>query len=116
VPTTALPLVGEKIEALFVYVVKGLMRHHWQVLVRSDTIVEAATLTPHGEEVFARHLSRPAAKRISQTVGGGIFMYEVAQGTDGDQVSVWTFRAYGGLKVSDGETECSQWGVVTTPP
>ena len=115
-PTTALPLDGEKLEELFVYITKGLMLHEWQTLVRPDTIVQAASLTSHGEALFARNLARPAARTISSGAGSGIFAYEGAQGGDSDQVSVWTFRAYGGLKVSDGATECSQWGVVTALP
>jgi hypothetical protein len=62
-PTTALPLDGEKLEELFVYITKGLMLHEWQTLVRPDTIVQAASLTSHG-----RHCSR-ATSRVRRPGG-----------------------------------------------
>jgi hypothetical protein len=45
VPATVLPLDGQKLVDYVALVVRGLMWHHWKVLLGSDCFVEAQSLT-----------------------------------------------------------------------
>lgn len=100
-PTGSVPFDWPMVEQWLVFVVKGLAWHHWKVLIGSDFSVEIFALTPHGEAVFQRLLTMPAAERIRQDVGAGTFSYEAAQGIDIPQISVWEFSIYGGVKLRD---------------
>jgi hypothetical protein len=116
VPATVLPLDGVLLERYFGYVVKGLLWHHWQEVLAVDAFVDVLSLTARGEKMFAPFISMRTDRRVDCVVGNGIFSYAGLQGIDNRQVSVWSFTAFGGLKVSDGTNdECSRWGVLTGP-
>lgn len=44
IPATVLPLEGELLERYLGYVVKGLLRHHWQEVLAADAFVDVLSL------------------------------------------------------------------------
>ncbi|OCK55058.1 hypothetical protein [Bradyrhizobium sp. LMTR 3] len=64
-PCLAIPIDGERLEALVGYIVRGLMFHQWGVALGSDCSVEAYSLTQRGEQTFNRFLAMHAAQRAS---------------------------------------------------
>lgn len=117
VPAMVLPLDGEKLVDYVALVVRGLMWHHWQVLLGSDCFVEAQSLTRHGEKMFA-----PSSWNGRATVDvqhpSGIFAYRGVQGIDTPEISVWELSLLGGMTVSGGDNEPMQmnrFGVMTGP-
>jgi hypothetical protein len=101
IPTTAIPFDAEKLEKLFVFVVKGLMWHHWNVLLGSDCGVQVtipgAVQTPLYEKLFQHR----AGAQLDEDLGNGTVKYVSAQGVDKPIVSVWKFSLYGGLHLAD---------------
>jgi hypothetical protein len=104
VPVTTLPIDGEKIGQLFRFIVKGLMWHHWKVLIGRDTGVWAGCLTRRGVEVHRLLLSKNVRDRAKGNLGDGTFTYEGAQGTDIPDMSIWLFSIYGGITLSEGSS------------
>jgi hypothetical protein len=100
VPVTTLPVDSLKIEALFRYIVKGLVWHHWQVLLSAETGVWAGGLTNRGVDMHRRLLATNARQRASANLGNGTFVYDGAQGTDIPDMSIWLFSMFGGIKLS----------------
>jgi hypothetical protein len=79
----AVPLDWEKLEALFVYIAKGLAWHHFDGLrLGDDCFVWAhALIGPIGATM--RHLHRLNAKeRVRGDLGQGTFRYEGARARD----------------------------------
>jgi hypothetical protein len=117
VNTTAVPLDGERLEQLIAFVVRGLMFHHWGVILGPDMLVQAMTLTKHGERFFDGYSKLNAKQRITGDIGKGALVYEGAQGVDNDAISVWQLSLYGGLIMDsgDGNHFMSKFGVMTGP-
>lgn len=116
VRTMALPLEGERLEALVGMIVRGLMFHHWEVALGSDMVVETISLTKHGEAFFGQYRTANVKQRVSGNIGGGALVYEGAQGVDNDAVSVWKLALYGAMMSSaDGKEVAAAFGVLTGP-
>lgn len=117
VRSTLIPFDGERFERLFGFIVKGLMWHHWGVILASDAFVEVLTLTPHGKAVFDQKLQMNANQRIEESLGNGTFTYRAAQAKDNLQVSIWQIEVYGGIIATgtDSAEKCSTVGVFTGP-
>ena len=117
IQTTTVPIDCEKIEQLFVFIVKALMWHHWQVQLGAESFVDVHLAAGEVARAFARLSSLRAKARLKVDVGDGTFIYEGAQGTDNDTISVWDFSIYGGVKLTGdapGE-EISQIRAMTGP-
>jgi hypothetical protein len=117
VRTSAVPFDGERLEDLLTFIVRGLMWHHWQVLIGANSFVDVLSLTARGERIFARYAGMNATQRVENNLGDGTFVYNGMQGVDNPQVSVWEFSFFGGLKLAgDGITdECVKFGALTGP-
>jgi len=115
--TMSIPIDGEKVEKLIVFVVRGLMAHHCGIVLGSDCFVDVLSLTSHGESLFERYRSMRAKVRVTGNIGNGTLVYEAAQGTDNPQVSVWKLSLYGGAKMAgaDGKEFTSSFGAMTGP-
>jgi hypothetical protein len=116
-PTMTIPVDSEKLNAYIGYLVRGLMWHHWQVLLDKDHFVDVLCLTHTGEKFFD-HLSRwRGSRRLEETIGNGALSYMAIQGTDRLEISVWVLSLFNGLKVagSDHKEQASRWGVMTGP-
>jgi hypothetical protein len=117
VRTTALPFDGRRLEELLAFIVRGLMWHHWQVLLGTCSFVDVLSLTAHGEKLFARYSGMRAKHRVQETLGNRTFIYKGAQGVDNPRVSVWEFSVFGGLKLIEDDTsdESVTFGAFTGP-
>jgi hypothetical protein len=100
-PTIKLPIDSSKLYALFCYIVKGLMWHHWGTILTPNHVVRVGGLTREGENFFQSLFHGNASQRIRNDIGEGTFIYEGVQGIDDPHLSLWNFVAYGGLAVSD---------------
>ena len=92
---------GDKIDRLFEFIIKGLLWHHWNVILdRGRHGLWAGFLTPIGVQFHRQFFAMNANARVSANLGEGTFMYEGLQGTDIPEMSVWLFNVYGGMKLS----------------
>jgi hypothetical protein len=115
-PCLAIPIEGERIEQLVGYIVRGLMFHHWSVVLGNDCMVNVLSLTRHGEGFFGHYLGLNANQRALGNIGRGALQYHGAQGVDNPQVSFWVVSLYGGMKTEgDDRTTSTKFGVMTGP-
>jgi hypothetical protein len=97
IPAMTLPIDSEKIDALFRYIIKGLVWHHWRVLLAPKAGVWAGVLSAEGKALHKMLLAKNGRLHAVGNLGEGTFIYEGLQGTDIPEMSVWTFSIYGGL-------------------
>ncbi len=111
------PIDGEKVERLAGFIVRGLMWHHWKIVLGRDCFVDVLSLTKRGEAFFHRYRNMRAKCRVRANIGNGALVYEGTQGTDNPQVSVWELSILGGAKMAgaDGTDFTSKFGVMTGP-
>ena len=113
-----IPLDPDKVGELFALIAKGLVWHHWQVLLPPAAFgVRAEMLSAAGEKFYNGALAMNSGARVSDTLGNGTFSYEGAQSADNPGLSVWRLSAFGGLSVG-GDPEApdeisSQIGAMT---
>lgn len=112
-----IPIDGEKAEKLAGFIVRGLIWHHWNIVLGPDCFVDVLSLTGRGEPLFERYRKMRAHDRVRGNIGNGALVYEGAQGTDNPQVSVWELSICGGAKMADadGTDFTSKFGVMTGP-
>jgi hypothetical protein len=112
-----LPIDGERVERLIGFIVRGLMWHHWGIVLGPDCFVDVLSLTVRGESFFQRYARMKAKDRVRGDIGDGALVYEGAQGTDNPQVSVWDISIFGGVKMTgeNDEESTSRFGVMTGP-
>jgi hypothetical protein len=117
VNTLTIPIDGEKVEQLVGFITRGLMWHHWNVVLGRDCFVDVLSLTARGESFFARYGRLNARERVKADIGNGALVYEGAQGTDNPKVSVWQLSLFGGIKMIDAEGAQTtyRFGVMTGP-
>jgi hypothetical protein len=111
-----IPIDSSKINKLFCFIVKGLLWHHWNVLLTSNTFIRAGCLMKVAEIAFQNFFDRNANQRVNIDLGNGTIHYEGAQGIDNPELSIWKFSVYGGLKLGDdprvpSETTRLIWGL-----
>jgi hypothetical protein len=114
-PTSTVPFEPEKLDELFAFIAKGLVWHHWHVLIIPDTAgVWAGILNGTGERLLTSQMAR-ARVRCTGKPGGATFNYEGVQASD--SMTIWMFSVYGGVRLSgDPDTpheEVSKVGAVT---
>jgi hypothetical protein len=117
VPTIAIPFDGSQLHQLVGFITKGLLWHHWSVILKPHHDLRVLSLTRFGEAHFAGILNSHAKDRVTSYYGNGSFSYEGAQGKDYSEFSVWRYSIYGGLKLGGDPTlpmeESSSLGVIT---
>jgi hypothetical protein len=117
-PAMTVPIDPEKVGELFALIAKGLVWHHWQVLLPPNAFgVRAEMLSAAGEQFFSKALAMNSGARVRETLGNGTFSYEGVQSAENPELSVWRFSVFGGLAVS-GDPEApgevsSQIGAMT---
>jgi hypothetical protein len=111
------PIDGERVEKLVGFIVRGLIFHHWSVVLGPDMTVDVLSLTSHGETFFKRFAKLNAKQRATGNIGDGALLYEGAQGVDNPAVSFWEVSLMGGVTMSGdaGEGATSRFGVMTGP-
>ena len=114
-----LPLDGEAVNRLFEFIAKGLSWFHWGSIIEKTSIVSSMALTKTGVALFLDHFFVLNAKAcIEKTIGDRIFSYKGIQAVDSDQITVWLFEVYAGLRMTEkDDLECysNVIGVVTCP-
>jgi hypothetical protein len=111
-----IPFDSSKLDKLFCFIVKGLMWHHWNILLSTDTFVRAGCIMEIAETAFQNFFNGNARQRVSVDLGVGTFKYEGVQGVDNPELSIWKFSIYGGLQLGDSpqapsETPKLIWGL-----
>jgi hypothetical protein len=97
-----LPLRQGQIEKLSEFIVKGLLWHHWQVILGSDDGVVATVYRDAGFAPLRETLSKLAIRdSVQADLGEGTFVYEGIQAREYPQFSVWRLALYGGMYFSD---------------
>lgn len=115
---TALPIRQGTIEALFSYVVRGLSWHHWETYLDPESEIESLALTSEGSKFFQDNFfSLRPGKHIFANIGSGTVIYEGIQGIDSPQISIWRFRFYGGMMLTDTVSRdfSNEIGVISGP-
>jgi hypothetical protein len=102
--TITIPFEGERLDALFALVTRGLTAHHFGVVIPNDYYVGAGTLASAAEPFMMSLLAMNARAKVSRSIGNGLISYEGAQGTDDPNLTVWRYRIYGGIRLSDAES------------
>jgi hypothetical protein len=117
-PAITIPIDPEKVGEPFALIAKGLVWHHWQVLLPPAAFgVRAEMLSAAGEQLYNQALAMNSGARVRETPGNGTFSYEGVQSAENPELSVWRFSAFGGLTLS-GDPEApgeisSQIGAMT---
>jgi hypothetical protein len=113
--STALPFEHEPVIELFRYIVRGVLFYHWNVRLAGEHFSEVVLLASDGQKVFDRFLHMRSKARINVNLGNGTIIYDGAQGTDSDFISVWLFSMYGGLTLTSPGEESVKIGALTGP-
>lgn len=116
-PTLAVQVNTENLFKLVGMMTRGLIFHHWGVILECGINVKVFHLTRHDESIFCKNFELNANQRTENNIGEGALKYQGAQGVDNDGVSVWFVSIYDGIKVfSEDEAEPrSNFGVLTGP-
>jgi len=95
---TRIPLEKGQVEKLFVFITKGLLWYHWQVILGAGDCVAATVFRSEGVASLDHILSRLTPRnRVDVNLGDGTFVYEGRQTIDSPGSSLWRFAIYGGL-------------------
>jgi hypothetical protein len=87
----------DQLERLCGLIARGLIWHHWKVVLGTDCFVEVhRPLVGTRRRVF-EGFRRMRGTRLTGAIGGDTFTYLGAQGTDNPQVTVWELKIFGGL-------------------
>jgi hypothetical protein len=111
------PIDSEKVEKLIGLIARGLIWHHWKIVLGPESFVDVLSLTTRDEARFETFVKMNARKREKGDIGAGALVYEGAQGTDNPQVSIWKISILGGVKITavNDEDFTSSFGVMTGP-
>ncbi|MEJ0038740.1 MAG: HNH endonuclease [Gammaproteobacteria bacterium] len=90
---------GQTLLDLLAYAAKGLLWHHWQVLLPPECIARPISLTRSGESLLASLVDKYAHQTLRGNLGEGTILYEGAQGREYPELSFWGFIIYGGLRL-----------------
>jgi len=115
-----LPMDGSSVTQLFEFIAKGLSWFHWGTLIEKSSVVSAMALTRVGVVFFVeRFFSLNAKARVENSLGDRVFSYTGVQAMDTDQITIWLFEVYAGLRMTD-EDDPKDYsnvvGVITSPP
>lgn len=102
--TITLPFDGEKLDALFALVTRGLAAHHFGVMIPKDYFIGAGALASVAEPFMTSLLMMNARAKVTRSLGDGLISYDGAQATDDPHLTVWRYRIYGGVRLSDADS------------
>lgn len=114
-----LPMDGNAVTQLFELIAKGLSWFHWGTIIEKTSVASGMALTKTGVAFFLeRFFALNAKARVENTVGNRVFSYTGVQAVDTNQITVWLFEVYAGLRMTDKdsiEDYSNVVGVVTNP-
>lgn len=107
VPTMTLPIEISKLCSLFILIGKGLLRHHFNVLLSPQDHVKVL-LPPHQFEPHLRTVfGKWPAHRARKDLGHGTILYEGIQVPTDAKQSFWRIALLGGVVLADPRTGTS---------
>jgi len=111
-----IPFDSYKLDKLFCFIVKGLIWHHWKILVTSNIFVRAGCIMKMAEQFFQNFFSGISNQQVNGELGEGTIRYKGIQSVECPYLSLWRFSVYGGLKFGDdpnapSETPTLIWGL-----
>ncbi len=112
----AIPFDGEKLNALYGMIGRGLSWHFWKLMFEPSVTVKSFSLTAYGDEQFSRLLSLDGKQRVSQDLGNGTVFYEGILINHRGTICAWRIKFFGGVTLSEGEHLTSSGGVVIGNP
>jgi len=89
---------------LFALVTRGLAAHHFGVVIPKDYFIGAGTLASVAEPFMTSLLTVNARAKVTRSLGDGLINYDGAQATDDPHLTVWRYRVYGGVTLSDADS------------
>ena len=95
----AVPFEPEKLRELLRYIVRGLLWHHWNLMLPADHDVRVYAVVKKVQPFFDGIIGQNAVKRVTENLGNGVFEYEGAQGTPAT-LTAWRFKLFGGLTLA----------------
>ena len=98
-PEMVLPLRGRDFIELHHYLTRALASYHFDTIIPSDYHVGAGLLTQVGERCALGLFGARARARVRKATRGRVFEYEGAQAVDDPALTIWCFKAYGGLRL-----------------
>jgi len=99
--TITLPFDGEKLDALFTLVTRGLAAYHFGVVIPKDYFIGAGALASVAEPFMTSLLMMNARAKVTRSLADGLIRYDGVQATDDPNLTVWRYRIYGGVRLSD---------------
>lgn len=114
--TMKIPFDSSKLDKLFCFIVKGLIWHHWEILLPSNIFIRAGCIMSKAEQLFQNFFNGISRQRVSINLGDGTIRYEGIQSIECPYLTLWRFSVYGGLKFADdpeapSETPTLIWGL-----
>jgi hypothetical protein len=97
-PRMTIPFEGPKLAALFRMIVRGLVAHHWSVLIPQDYHVGAGILTETGDAFMRELFLKNSSQQIAANLSNGLVLYEGVQAVDNPALTIWRFQLYGGTQ------------------
>ena len=96
---TAIPIDHTRLEKLFALIARGLLWHHWRMLLGPNYSAIAGVFSVPGESFLNQAFKEwnTSPKRVSRNLGEGTFRYDGAQATDSPQTTIWRLSIYGGI-------------------
>jgi len=99
--TIALPFNGQRLLNYMEFVVKGLLWHHWRILLSPEHGVRVIAPKNAAASLFLDAFARSARQHVTGDLGNGTVRYQGAQGTDYPELGVWAISLYGGVVLSE---------------
>jgi hypothetical protein len=95
-----LPFDRKKFLELCSLIIKGLVWHHWKVLLSDEHhFVKCVMCSPEDYQLVDTSIFRMQAKnRVTEDYGAGTFTYTGIQGIDCPQLTFWWLDIYGGIQ------------------
>jgi hypothetical protein len=95
-PAMGLPFDPTPLERWAEYVVRGLIFHHWKVMIPPSYVVAAACLSSAGAGMFAALFTMHTRSRVNGNLGDGRFVYRGVQASDDAALTLWEISPLSG--------------------
>jgi hypothetical protein len=97
-----IPLREGQIEPLFAFIAKGLLWHHWGIILTDKDCAAAIVVRDNGAGLLSHIFTKMSPRdRAVANLGAGALVYEGVQSKDFAQFTLWRFLVYGGLNFGE---------------
>jgi hypothetical protein len=105
--TIAISFQPEKLIAYCEYLVKGFIWHEWDVILPKHYVIQVMSLTQHGYGLIRDLLKLSPELRRQRSYADGGFSYACTRNSTDGAFTVWHFRFYENIHLSDNTDEKS---------